>query len=114
MFDLSILFTGDQVKPSPRSHRRSLAQSERIGERGWRRGRASIPLVNQSEPTSGGIGSVPWLVVAATREHGPGDAGELVGERDREQIAMSKAPGSLLDPRPENAHRCGRPPLEDD
>jgi hypothetical protein len=43
------LFIGSQVKPFPRSHPRSLAQSKRIGERGWRRGRASIPLVNLSD-----------------------------------------------------------------
>src|ERR1700758_3132714 len=36
----------DQVKPSPRSHRRSLA---RWGERRWRRGVAGIPLVDLSE-----------------------------------------------------------------
>ena len=49
------------MKPFPRSHPRSLAQSKRIGEQGWRRGRASIPLVNLSEPISCGIGGDRWL-----------------------------------------------------
>src|ERR1700746_3471426 len=38
-------FFREQLAPSPRSHRRSLAQ---WGERRWRRGAATIPLVNQS------------------------------------------------------------------
>src|SRR6516165_10709205 len=74
------LLVGCQVKPFPRSHRRSLAQSTRIGERGWRRGRASIPLVNLSERVLCGIGRDPWLVVAATGEHRPSNACELVSE----------------------------------
>ena len=82
------LLVGCQVKPFPRSHRRSLAQSTRIGERGWRRGRASIPLVNLSERVLCGIGRDPWLVVAATGEYRPSNACELVGERNGEQIAM--------------------------
>ena len=102
------------MKPSPRSHRRSLARSDRIGERRWRRGRASIPLVNLSEPISSGIGCDPWLVVTASRKHGPGDARELVGERDRQQIAMREALGGSFDPRPQSPHRCGRPPHQDD
>src|SRR5215813_6259351 len=98
------LFIGSQVKPFPRSHRRSLAQSK-IGERGWRRGRASISLVNLSERILYGIGRDPWFVVAAAGEHGPGDARELVGERDSQEIAMREAFGSLVDPRPQGAHR---------
>ena len=61
-----------------------------------------------------GIGHDPWFIVAATREHGPGDTRELVGEGDGEQVAMGKAPGSLLDPGPQGAHCRGRPPLDDD
>ena len=102
------------MKPSPRSHRRSLARSDRIGERRWRRGRASIPLVNLSERISSGIDCDPWLVVTASRKHGPGDARELVGERDRQQIAMREALGGSFDPRPQSPHRCGRPPYQDD
>ena len=102
------------MKPFPRSHPRSLAQSKGIGERGWRRGRASIPLVNLSERILCSIGRDPRFVVATAREHCPGDAGELVGERDRQQIAMGKAPGNLLDPWPQGAHCRGRPPLDDD
>src|SRR5438876_10979050 len=41
----------DHVKPSPRSHRRSLTPR---GERWWRRGVAGIPLVDLSELLSGG------------------------------------------------------------
>jgi hypothetical protein len=88
-FKICIVIEG-QVKPFPRSHPRSLTQSRRIGERGWRRGRASIPLVNLSEQILAALGN-PWLVVAASREHGPGDARELVGECDHEQVAMRQA-----------------------
>jgi hypothetical protein len=95
-----LLVVEGQVKPFPRSHPRSLAQSKRIGERGWRRGRAPIPLVNLSERILCGIGRDPWVVVAAARKHSPGDARELISERDRQQIGMCKTPGSLLDPRP--------------
>src|SRR5215471_15080108 len=107
------LFIGSQVKPFPRSHRRSLAQSK-IGERGWRRGRASIPLVNLSKRILCGIGRDPRFVVATTRKHSPGDAGELVGERDRQQIAVREALRSLLDPWPQGAHCRGGTPLDDD
>src|SRR5580693_5155842 len=48
----------DHVKPSPRSHRRSLTQH---GERRWRRGMAGIPLVNPSELSSG-MGGDPRLI----------------------------------------------------
>src|SRR5215813_5330687 len=113
IFDLSLSFIGSQVKPFPRSHRRSLAQSK-IGERGWRRGRASIPLVNLSERMLCGIRCDPRFVVATTRKHGPGDAGELVGERDRQQIAVREALRSLLDPRPQGGHCRGGTPLDDD
>ena len=75
----------DHVKPSPRSHRRSLT---RCGERRWRRGVAGIPLVDLSEPLSRGIGGDPWLIGAAACENRPGDAGELVGERDRQHVAV--------------------------
>src|SRR5262245_65419155 len=85
------------VKPSPRSHRRSLAPG---GERGWRRGMAGIPLVNLSEPGSRDIGDDPRLIGAAARENRPNDAGELVGERDRQQVAV-QPPRCLLDPRPQ-------------
>jgi len=38
----------------------------------------------------GGIGR-DRFAVATARKHGPGDAGELVGERDRQQIAVREA-----------------------
>jgi hypothetical protein len=102
------------VKPFPRSHPRSLAQCKRIGERGWRRGRAPIPLVNLSKRMLCGIGRDPWLVMAAACKHSPSDARELVSEGDCQQIAMGEALGGLLDPGPEGAHRCRGAPLEDD
>jgi hypothetical protein len=86
-----LLIIRDHVKPFPRSHPRSLTQSKGIGERGWRRGSASIPLVNLSEQILCDIGGAPWLVVATAGEHGPGDARELVGECDHEQAAMRQA-----------------------
>jgi hypothetical protein len=61
---------------------------------------ASIPLANLSEPISSGIDCAPWLVITTSREHCPDDAGELVGKRDRQQIAMREALGGLFDPRP--------------
>src|SRR6266498_3182125 len=96
LISLSTFHRG-HVKPSPRSHRRSLARSDRIGERRWRRGRASIPLVNLSERISSSIDCDPWLVVTASCKHGPGDAREFVGERERQQIAMREALGSSFD-----------------
>jgi hypothetical protein len=56
----------------------------------------------------------PWLVVTAACEHGPGDSGELVGERGRQEIAVRKALGSPFDPWPQSAHRRGGAPLKDD
>jgi hypothetical protein len=46
-------------------------------------------LVNLSEQILGGIRHDPWFVVAAAREHSPGDARELVGERDSERWIRS-------------------------
>src|SRR5215470_13430553 len=102
------------TSPSPRSHRRSLAQSKRIDERGWRRGRASISLVNLSERILCGIGCEPWLVFVTAGEDRPGNAGKLVGERDRQQIAMREAFGGPVDPGQQDAPRRGGTPLEDD
>ena len=70
-------------------------------------------MVNLSERFLCGIGGDPWLVVAATGEHRPGDACELVGEGDGEHIAMRQALGGLVDPGPEGPHRCGGTPLDD-
>src|SRR5215475_9627180 len=89
---------GEGWRPSLWSHRRSLTQH---GERRWRRGMAAIPLVNPSELSSG-MGGHPRLVGMAAGENRPGDTRELIGERDRQQVAM-QAPGCLLDPRPETA-----------
>ena len=102
------------MKPFPRSHPRSLAQSKRIVGRGWRGGGASVPLVNLSERILSSIGGDPWFVVAAAGGHGPGDTRELVGERDSQQIAMCQALAGLLDPGPQGTHGRGGAPLEDD
>src|SRR6476659_2705313 len=58
------------------------------GERGWRRGTAGIPLVNLSEPISRDIGDDLRLIGATARENRPNDAGELVGERDRQHVEV--------------------------
>jgi hypothetical protein len=96
----------DHVKPSPRSHRRSLAPG---GERWWRRGVAGIPLVDLSEPLSRDICSDPGLITATARENRPGDAGELVGERDRQHVAVESL-RCPLDPGPQTRHCRPRPP----
>ena len=57
-------------------------------------------MVNLSERISSSIDCDPWLVVTASRKHGPGDARELVGERDGQQIAMREPLGGSFDPRP--------------
>jgi hypothetical protein len=46
-----------------------------------------ISLVNLSEPLSCCMGD-PLLIGATAREDRPGDAGELVGERDRQYVAV--------------------------
>ena len=96
----------DHVKPSPRSHRRSLIPR---GERWWRRGVAGIPLVDLSEPLSREICSDPGLIAATARENRPGDAGELVGERDRQHVAVESL-RCPLDPGPQTRHCRPRPP----
>ena len=67
----------DRLAPSPRSHRRSLAQ---WGERRWRRGAATIPLVNQSVFILSLSLRDARLVTALLCEHGPGDPRQLVGK----------------------------------
>ena len=67
----------EQLEPSPRSHRRSLAQ---WGERRWRRGAATIPLVNQSVCILNLSLLDARLITALLREHGPGDPRQLVGK----------------------------------
>ena len=57
-------------------------------------------MVNLSERISSSIGCDPRLIVATSGKDCPGDAGELVGERDRQQIAMREALGGSFDPRP--------------
>ena len=73
---------------------------------------ASIPLVNQSERSSG-MGGDLRFVGSAARENRPSDAGELVGEGDRQHIAV-QAPGCLLDPGPQAASGGRRSPRKDD
>jgi hypothetical protein len=48
----------------------------------------SLMLVDLSEPVSRGIGDDSWLIGATARENRPGDAGELVGERDCQHVAV--------------------------
>src|SRR5262249_15217809 len=98
-----------QVKPSPRSHRRSLA---RWGERRWRRVVAGIPLVDLGEHLSG-IGSDPRLISVTARENRPGDTRKLIGKRDCQHVAM-KALRGLLDPGPQTLPCRPWPPLEND
>jgi hypothetical protein len=43
-----------------------------------------------------------------------GDAGELIGERDRQQIAVRETLGSSFDPRPLSLHGRGGTSYEDD
>src|SRR6516162_759954 len=100
---------GGQVKPSPRSHRRSFT---RCGERRWRRGVAGIPLVDLSERLSG-MGGGPRLISVTACEDRPGDARKLVGERDCQHVAM-KALRGLLDPGPQTLPCRPWPPLEND
>ncbi len=70
---------------------------------------AGIPLVDLSEPLSRNICSDPGLITATARENRPGDAGELVGERDRQHVAVEtlRCP---LDPGPQTRHCRPRPP----
>ena len=58
------------MKPSPRSHRRSLTRS---GERWWLSGVASILFVNLSDHLSSGMGHDPRLIGEPAGEHGPGE-----------------------------------------
>ena len=57
-------------------------------------------MVDLSERFSSGIDCDPRLVVTTSGKDCPGDAGELVGERDRKQIAMGEALGGSFNPRP--------------
>ncbi len=76
----------------------SLAQLELASEDGAE-GMAGIPLVNLSAILLRGIGRNLGLIRAPARENRPGDAGELVGERNRQHIAVESL-RSLLDPGP--------------
>ena len=71
-------------------------------------------MVNLSERILGGIGCDPWLVFVTAGEHRPGNAGKLVGERDRQQVAMREAFAGPVDPGQQDACRGGGTPLEDD
>ena len=97
----------EQLKPSLRSHRRSLA---RPGERRWRRGMAAIiPLVNQSELISSRSGANAWFVCSMLRKHTPCDAGELVGESSGQHIVVQPL-GCCREPRPKAVlHPLARP-----
>ena len=53
---------------------------------------AGIPLVDLSELLSG-MGGDPRLIGVTARENRPGDARELVGERDRQHVAVKALRG---------------------
>ncbi len=74
---------------------------------------AGIPLVDLSEPLSRGICSNPRLVGLTSGENRPGDAGEFVGERDRQHVAVQPL-RCLLDSGPQTSHCCARPPHQND
>src|SRR2546430_1653031 len=73
----------------------------------------SLMLVDLSEPVSRGIGDDPRLIRATARENRPSDAGELVGERDCQHVAVQPL-RCLLDPRPQAPHRRTWPPRQHD
>jgi hypothetical protein len=58
-------------------------------------------------------GDDPRLIGATARENRPSDAGELVGECDRQHVAVEPS-RCLLDPRPQTPHRRIRPPCQHD
>src|SRR5262245_2960814 len=72
-----------------------------------------LKLVSLCFPSLMSDGDNPRLTGATARENRPGDAGELVGEGDRQHVAV-QPPGCLLDPRPQTPHRCIRPPRQHD
>lgn len=94
------------MKPFPRSHPRSLTTAT-AGERGGAEGMASIPLVDLSARLLHRIGCNLRLIGAPARENRPGDAGELVGERDRQRVAVEPL-RCLLDPGPQTPHGGAR------
>src|SRR5258706_9863433 len=55
----------------------------------------------------------PRLIVVTARKNRPGDAGKLVGERDRQHVAVEPL-RCLLDPRPQAPHCCAWPPYQHD
>ena len=69
-------------------------------------------MVDLSEPLSGMDGD-PRLISATAREYRPGDARELVGERDRQHVALKPLRG-LLDPGPKTLPCRPWPPFKDD
>ena len=48
-------------------------------------------MVNLSERMLCGIRCAPWLVFVTAGEDRPGNAGKLVGERDRQRLVPSEA-----------------------
>src|ERR1700751_4264180 len=81
----------EQLEPSPPSHRRSL---DPWGERRWRRGAATIPLVNQSMFILSLRRRNARLITALLCEHGPGDPRELVGKGRSQNIRMQALNGA--------------------
>jgi len=53
------------------------------------------------------------MVGLTSGENRPGDAGEFVGERDRQHVAVQPL-RCLLDPGPQTLHCCARPPHQND
>ena len=71
----------------------------------------AVPFVDLSEPAS--RGNNPRLIGATARKNRPGDAGKLVGERDRQHVAVQPL-RCLFDPRPQAPHRRIWPPGQHD
>ena len=91
----------DQLEPSPRSHRRSFAQS---GERRGRRGAAAIPLVNLSVFISGCCLGDACFIAALLCQHCPGDPRQLFGEGRGQKVRM-QALSSAKEPGPKTVLR---------
>src|SRR6516162_1540990 len=72
-----------------------------------------LKLVGLCFPSLISDGDDSRLIGATARENRPGDAGELVGECDRQHVTV-QPPRCLLDPRPQTPHRCIRPPRQHD
>ena len=58
-------------------------------------------------------GQSTMVMLDSNHTRDPGDAGEFVGERDRQHVAVQPL-RCLLDPGPQTSHCCARPPYKND